>query len=294
MPPLTGDLAALAPARAVLNHVAPSAPDCVRGSFLPAKDSVPFLDAQQPLLGCIPEDGDSELPLAYEKLCKRYEVLVEQLGSLKSSLVRDACLNTLQTRMPLFLRHAGLHIESINKSSDGAGRVVGKLRSTLALAAAVQVLDTIESAMASEAREVLEEKLAMVASKASSQAAACFHVSHWVVPALVFDLRAGAAAFASVEGDKHDSLPLELTVEPILSFGADELLSGSVRDRTIGMYDIEIVECKHSPQGFAAGAGALGVAFVKVRVSKRNETCKGIRVWGEEDIDVLKLKAARA
>jgi hypothetical protein len=300
MPPHTEEL--MLPVAGSLTSVVLS-PASLRRGYLPAKDDVPFLDLQQPFLEGLSGGNDNDLFLTYHKLCARYDTLLLLVEESESSPVRDACLISLRTRMPLFLKHAGLHIESLEKSLDDSARVVSKLRSTLAMVAAVQYLDTIESGMTCESRATLDEQLACILNKVQGiqektttaiNIPLCFQVSHWLAPALVFDLPAGAAARTSILSEDVDSLPLSLEVEPVLSFRTGRLLSGEAKNQAVGTYSVTIEQCKHRPEGFAGGNGALGVASVRVRVATTNESNPGVRVWGEEEVEKLKLKAARA
>lgn len=234
---------------------------------------------------------------------------------VSSSPVRDACRRSLSTTMPLILEKVSLYVDnideggssskSISTTSSSSKRMIAKLRATFALINCVQYLDTIESGLSSNSRNRYDEVMKSVLTKIRSnpliddqfKAKAHFRVSHWVAPTLAFDIPAGdmtSATAAEGEGDSTaDSLPISLRVEPVISFGSEDLITGKKGSKTFRRCAVIIEKCHHKSKEFAEGAGTIGVADVRVKVFPLDEGAKRARIWGEKEGDRLCVTEAR-
>lgn len=221
------------------------------------------------------------------------------------SPVRAACRRSLQTRMPLVLQQCEILVDracAAGTAHEGADpdrseeddAMVATLRSSFALVSAVQFLDTIQEALGGgPARTVLDDRLREVLRLAGNEhAAATLRLSHWVAPTLSFDAACGSAVRTTLEG----TWPLTLEVEPVVAFPADDLRAGE-RKLAIRACRVEVLECRHRPSQFAEGAGGLGVAFVRIRVSPVDDGAAAKsppRIWGEQEVEKLVVKEVRA
>lgn len=284
-----------------------SSPTSTRVNLLPLNHSVPFLKLEQPMLAQenVKTDIQSIEDFTSTVLClrSRLDRLLDELekGSSRdpASPLRQACLYSLRNRAELNIKQASVLVEGIDKSTNNEGRTVGKLRATFACVPAVQYLDTVELAMSCSA---LDGQLAMILDQLRkewmlsdpSTPTPCFRVSRWVAPVLAFDIPSGRSTTKSVTGDGVRSLPLSLEVEPVVTFTAADLMTGKCKFGSIPHCSVEIESCKHQAQSFSQGAGTLGLAIVRVRVLPLNAASRPVRIWGEEEAEVLRIKEARA
>jgi len=262
------------------------------------------------------------------KISSRVENLLERLrdeeeggggegAESSESPVREACRRSLTVLVPFLLGKVSLLIDGVDDVSEDGGskRMIGKLRATFALVNCVQYLDTIDAAASSESRAALDERLGSVlrsisrASSSSSDdftagATTAFRISHWVAPALAFDVPAGRPAFASLDCHREDdgdsdALPLKLRVEPVVSYRAEDLTSGKSSGESAPPFRrcaVEIEKCAHRSKEFAEGAGTIGVAQVRIKVTpldERSSRNRHPRIWGEEEADRLCVTDAR-
>jgi hypothetical protein len=180
--------------------------------------------------------------------------------------------------------------------------MIATLRSGFALVAAVQFLDTVERAVVGDSRPNLDRGLKQVMLMAQKNSALGdvpgqnpFRVSHWLAPALAFDAPCGAKVRANIR--ECSKLPLDLEVEPVITYGADELASGEQLEFRRCL--VEVLDCRHRPSEFTEGAGGLGVAYVRIRISPLfldddgSPAAGPIRIWGEQEVEKLSVKEVR-
>jgi hypothetical protein len=304
-------------------------------SILPSKDSVPFLKRRQVStassaalsgsLNRVLENGGEDCFSVFVSTIETLEVRVSELvaaldaeekdtvaasESNKRSPVRDACRQSLTTRMPHVLRQCKVLVERVAESSrdveeSGQNKMIATLRSGFALVAAVQFLDTVQEAIYGGSRPALDRRLEEVTELAlhervqgegetlETTSTPLFRVSHWLAPALAFDAACGSKVCTRLPGDSKQ-LPLDLEVEPVISYMADDLASGS-KPVEFRQCSVEVLDCRHRPSEFTEGAGGLGVAYVRIRVSPLYDgsASSPIRIWGEEEVEKLTVKEVR-
>jgi hypothetical protein len=215
----------------------------------------------------------------------------------KPSPANDACLWSLRNKMPRFLERASLLIERL-KSNGTDEIMVGKLRCSFAMAAAVQFLDMLEYGMICPARDIIDARLSTVleevARLTNHDEFFVFRVSHWVAPShsLAFDLPACKPATLEL----HDDFPLTVTIEPLITYLAEDLYNVSKELPELRMCSVKIETCKHNPLTFAEGAGIIGTALIRVRFTPLHDPSSQSGVWNESGtpIDKLSILEARA
>jgi hypothetical protein len=231
--------------------------------------------------------------------------------SSKPSPVRDACRQSLANRMPHVLRQCKVLVKRVEESNfdkdeSGQNKMIATLRSGFALVAAVQFLDTVQEAAYGASRPALDRRLEEVTALArresvldegetlASAPPPLFRVSHWLAPALAFDSACGPKVRTRLPGDGNKQLPLDLEVEPVISYMAGDLASGS-KAVEFRRCRVEVLDCRHRPSEFTEGAGGLGVAYVRIRVSPLDDgsASSPIRIWGEEEVEKLTVKEVR-
>ena len=247
-----------------------------------------------------------------EKLKVRANRLVEcaNKNSDKNSLVLQACALSLRTRFPLVLQQTELLIESANRSQED--RIVGKMRSTLALVRATQYLDSIQEGMDPETNENLDEQLLTVLTGLDTEGLRqdvrellSFRVSPWIATTLCFDLPLGpAATWQNTPPQWSAQLPIRLEVEPVVEFRAHDMASvASARAAAARACEVTIESCSHEARAVWTGAGMIGEAVVRVHVrpTRRGESAAAaesagqLQVWGiDKAVPSLCIKEARA
>jgi hypothetical protein len=180
--------------------------------------------------------------------------------------------------------------------------MIATLRSGFALVAAVQFLDTVQEALYCNARSAMDQRLKQILAGAHGESsknseglsgdvqAPAFRVSHWLAPALAFDAVCGPKiSTRRLEG----KLPLNLEVEPVITYMAEDLLSGT-KELAYRRCALEVLECRHRPSEFTEGAGGVGVAFVRIQVSPLDDEFYPVRIWGENEVEKITVKEVRA
>lgn len=304
--------------------------------------------------------GDSDVQMcqkscALEQLEKRMEQLMFLLAHEDSQALQKnnesetlrACVVSLKSRLPFVLEQTKqwvaleLDPESIGSLQPRASHAasVSNLRSTLAIFRADQYLDRIQEAMdiAVEShnnhvdkhlRTVLDGLDIAAFPAAFQKDGLAFRISPWVPAALCFDLPLGQSARASFPGDDgcgQRRLAIDLDVEPVVEFRADDQLSAQYAHQAARACSIEILECKHfvtrgrqyhslPPQQsrmLLGGDSADGEATIRLLVSPLtggignrsmnivgtdgDNTNKKRQVWGCDDIvKSLHIQEARA
>ncbi|GKY92655.1 hypothetical protein MPSEU_000235500 [Mayamaea pseudoterrestris] len=244
-----------------------------------------------------------EFALALQQLEDQVEHLLETQSVdesiASSSPVNDACVYSLRHKMPHFLQRASLLIDQLKKQKVNE-LVVAKLRCSFGMAAAVQFLDTIEYGLACPAREIIDERLSMlldeVARLTDNDPYFKFRVSNWAAPSLklAFDLPASKPATVDI----RNSFPISVTVEPIVTYPAEDLYSIYKELSKPRICSVEIEQCKHTRLGFAEGAGVIGTACVKIRLTPMHGqgSSNDLRSssWGSRhSLDKIVIKEAR-
>lgn len=292
----------------VNEHGGVSSPVFTRHSSFKGEVAYPHPTLLRSLADAAADDSPEMFASALKKLSAQSDELLKTCEKevSSSSPVQAACLLALRTRMPYFLKQGSLLIQDMNDNiqnqKDNSALFVQKLRSRFALVTAAQCLDTIQAAMTCPERKQLDEQLTKILSQSKEREQALMsnslslRVSHWVAPSLAFDLPAGKSVSRVLDGtERKDSLPLEVEVEPVVTFPADALLHGNTEKRTLRFCRVEIESCKHTPREFSEGAGTIGVAVVRVRVSPLDQAGKRALVWGQDvEGDRIYVKAARA
>jgi len=220
------------------------------------------------------------------------------------SPVLQACSLSLCTRMPLVLRQT----EQLIESADGQreARIVGKMRSTLALVRARQYLDSIQEGMDPESNEGLDEQLRTVLAGLDTDSLPedfrhqrlSFRVSPWIATALCFDLPLGASAqwHTSPQETHGTQLPIQVEVEPVVEFRAHDLASVRAARAAARACTVVIEKCSHEARAVNTGAGMIGEATIRVHV-RPTTTRSGeqLQVWGSDRaVQSLCVKEARA
>lgn len=269
---------------------------------------VPFLDLPQSAILCFAnfkacevEDEHAKLVAALQNLSLRVNRLLafgkETDSSLSETL--QACSASLRTRMPLVLRQTKELVEGVGPKT----RLVCKLRSNLALFRAIQYVDRIQEGF--ESKEALDKQLRtvlagldMASLPEDFKKGLSFRISPWVASVLSFDLPVGESAHAPLQGS-GSKLPIDVEVEPVVEFRADDLASVSYAHDAARACKVTIVECKHTARGFCSGAGMIGEATIRVNVSpldgSSSATKQQLQVWGrDKGVKGLRIKEARA
>jgi hypothetical protein len=216
----------------------------------------------------------------------------------RTSPVLEACRLSLLTRTPLVMNQAESLIESLRNCGDSTSRLRDKLQASCTILRIAKYLDTIELAMRNPPRESLDEKLHSILQCTQVQLLQkemehdiSFRISPWVPSCLAFDLPVGHSARCSVPG----SHALNVEVEPVFEFHANDLLNGR---NVIGSFQacrVEIEKIKHKPCQFYSGAGTIGECMIRIRLSPIANKSGRIPIWGEEPaVDELVVKEARA
>jgi hypothetical protein len=287
-------------------------------NILPPKDSVPFLKRRQvstaSLSGSLSRVLESSdciigIILALETLEARVaellaHVQMEQLqgdGEPVSPLL-EACHHSLASRMPHVLRQCKILVDRIDQAgTDHEKAMIATLRSGFALVAAVQFLDTVQEALYCNARSGMDQTLKHILTVAQQHSTKnlnvvpgdatgpAFRVSHWLAPALAFDAVCGPKISTRLEG----KLPLNLEVEPVITYMAEDLLTDG-KDLAFRRCSLEVLDCRHRPSEFTEGAGGLGVAFVRIQLSPLDDESYPLRIWKENEVEKLIVKEVRA
>jgi hypothetical protein len=244
-----------------------------------------------------------EFFLALQDLKDRVNYLLESQShhsseSYSSSPANDACLFSLRHRMPHFLKSSSLLIEHL-KQNDASELMVAKLRCSFGMAAAVQFLDTIEYGLTCPARDIFDDRLSglleEMARLIDHDAYFTFRVSHWAAPSrrLAFDLPVCKAVTFELQND----FPLFVTVEPLIMYPAEDLLNVCKKLPKPRICYVEVEQCKHSPLESAEGAGVVGTAYVKVRLTPlhgNTEHSSDDHSWASQlDLETIIIKEAR-
>lgn len=269
-------------------------------------ESIPYLDLPRPALLSFANFDSSKVEDEHSKLTSAMQVLSLRVDRLLSfseqadtshSEALQACTLSLRTRMPLVLRQTEQLIERVGNETT----LVCKMRSTLALFRAVQYLDRIQEGMDPELNDGLDQQLRTVLAgldlcslPEAFKSDLSFRISPWVPSVLGFDLPLGESAHASLERCGLQ-LPINVEVEPVVEFRADDCASVRYAHHAARACKVTIETCKHIVRDFGLGAGMIGEATIRVRLSPLDCVNQKIQIWGrDKEVQSLHIKEARA
>jgi len=236
-----------------------------------------------------------------------------------TTLLQACCALSLRTRLPVILRQTAELVESAITGGDGQPnnnsnhRIVGKMRSTLALVRLEKYMDSIQEGMDADTNEGLDEQLLYVLSGLDVESLPqgfvqnnnlSFRVSPWIASALCFDLPLGESAQwhttpqELLVGDPQQ-LPIQVQVEPVVEFRARDAASAAAARAAAVACEVVIEQCTHAARAVCHGAGVIGEATIRVHVRPTARLSRGgasSSVWGSdnEGVQSLCIKEARA
>jgi hypothetical protein len=94
----------------------------------------------------------------------------------------------------------------------------------------------------------------------------------------------------------YDALPLKVEVEPVVEFLADDEASVNAAVDAAHPCKVTILKCTHRARDFHSGAGTIGEACIRVRLSPLDDSNdKQLSVWGtDKQVRSLRIREARA
>jgi hypothetical protein len=235
------------------------------------------------------------LTVSLAELKERVEILEKETNP-NGSLVHQACFRSLRTRMPIVLRKTQELIETASSESQ----LVSNIRTSLALVRAVQYMERLQQAYDEDSmingqlQAVLDQLDIDNLPEEFREKDLAFRVSPWVPSLLAFDLPVGKSARSEIKEGGKSQLPIAVEVEPVVEFRAYDTSSIQNACAASRACNITIEKVAHEQRRFRSGAGWIGEAMIRVRVSPC-DSCPNIRVWGcDKDVPSLWIKEARA
>jgi hypothetical protein len=236
-----------------------------------------------------------QLTVSLAELKERVEILEKETNP-NGSLAHQACFRSLRTRIPIVLRKTQELIETASSDSQ----LVSNIRTSLALVRAVQYLERLqqchdeESIINGQLQAVLDQLDIDSLPAEFREKDLAFRVSPWVPSLLAFDLPVGGSARAEIKEGVKSQFPIVFEVEPVVEFRAYDTSSIQNARAATRVCNIRIEKVAHEQRRFCSGAGWIGEAMIRLRVSPCT-SCANIRVWGfDKDVPSLWIKEARA
>jgi hypothetical protein len=243
---------------------------------------------------CLPP----EVRAALENLLEPAKTLDDFLATLENGCtIMKACRVSVRDTMSTFIDE----VTVLSEGSDTREFVANGI--ALSLHRARQFIATIEAIAAKPINRNLEARLQKsLESRDNILDESPLRLSA-SSPSLAFELRVKSSNSGWTEELSSESLPLSVSVEPILFARAADILAGSTAFESYQQCHVQIEYCRHKALGYSTGcrSGMIGEALVRVIISEGlgSEAQQGagkkksLPVWGRHD-DVSKFRIVEA